>query len=158
MIVRIVAVGCAGLLAGIYFGDRAGPYYARTQLSDSVVVRSQQVVHVYYVRFMPSLVITALVAAVAWLLMVRSSWRSPEFWLVAASVCGIAVIAAFTRAVNVPLNNTLMTWNAAAPPAEFRKLWAPWERVNTMRAFVATAVLLLEATALSVRASSGGGL
>ena len=157
-IVRIVAVGCAGLLAGIYFGDRAGPYYARAQLSDSVVVHSQQVVHVYYVRFMPPLVLTALAAAVAWLVMLRSSWRSSEFWLMALAVCGIALIAAATRAVNVPLNNALVTWNVASPPQDFRKLWAPWERVNTMRAFVATAVLLLEATALSVRASSGARL
>jgi uncharacterized membrane protein len=107
---------------------------------------------------MPFLVLTALLAAVTWLLMVRSSWRSPEFWLVALSVCGVALVAAVTRAVNVPLNNALMTWSIAAPPTDFRKLWAPWERVNTIRAFVATAVLVLEATALSLRPSSGGRL
>jgi uncharacterized membrane protein len=152
-ILRVVAIGSAGLLAGIYFGDRAGAYYARAELSDSSVVQFQQVVHVHYVRFMPPLVLTALLAGLGWLFMVRSQWRSPEFWLIAVSVCGIVVIAVLTRSVNVPLNNALMTWNIAAPPADFRKLWAPWETVNTIRAFVATGVLLLEAVALSLRAS-----
>jgi len=152
---RVVAIGCAGLLAGIYVGDRTGAYYARAELTDSSVVQFQQVVHVHYVRFMPPLVIGALLTGLGWLFMVRSQWRSPQFWLVAVSACGILLIAVLTRSVNVPLNNALMTWSIAAPPADFRKLWAPWEAVNTIRAFVATGVLLLEAVALSLAASNG---
>jgi uncharacterized membrane protein len=152
-IVRVVAVVCAGLLAGIFFGHRTGAYYALQKLSPSSFVQFQQVVHVHFVRFMPPLVLTALLAGLAWLLMLR--WTSAEFWLIAASTCGIAVIAAMTRAVNVPLNNRLMTWNIAAPPSDLREIWAPWDRVNTVRTFVAAGVLILEAVALSLRASLG---
>ena len=154
-IVRVVAVVCAGLLAGIYLGHRTGAYYALQKLSPSSFVQFQQVVHVHFVRFMPPLVLTALLAGLAWLLMLRSRWASVEFWLVAASACGIAVVAAITRAVNVPLNNKLMTWNIAAPPSNLREIWAPWDRVNTVRTFVAAGALILEAVALSLRASIG---
>jgi uncharacterized membrane protein len=152
-IVRVVAVVCTGLLAGIFVGHRAGPQTALQKISASSFVQFQQAVHVRFVRFMPPLLLTALVTALGWLLMVRSQWMSVEFWLIAASTCGIALIAAMTRAVNVPLNNKLMTWNVAAPPENLREIWAPWDRVNTIRALVATGVLVLEAVALSLRAS-----
>lgn len=154
-IVRVVAVVCVGVLAGTFLGHRAGAYYALQKISPSSFVQFQQVVHVHFVRFMPPLVLTALMAGLAWLLMVRSRWTSAEFWLIAASTSGIALIAAMTRAVNVPLNNRLMTWDIAAPPSNLREMWAPWDRVNTIRAFVATGALIFEAVALSLRASAG---
>jgi uncharacterized membrane protein len=154
-IVRVVAVVCTGLLAGIFLGYRAGPQYALKEISASSFVQFQQVVHVHFVRFMPPLVLTALLTALVWLLMVRSQWRSAEFWLIAASTCGIALIAAMTRAVSVPLNNQLMTWNIATPPNNVREIWAPWDRVNTIRALVATGALILEVVTLSLRASTG---
>ena len=155
VIVRVVAVVCAGLLAGIYFGYRAGDYYALQKLSASNFVQFQQVIHMHFARFMPPLVLTALLAALAWLVMLRSQWKSTEFWLIAASTCGIVLIAAMTRAVNVPLNNQLMTWDIAAPPSNLREIWAPWDRVNTVRTFVSVTVLILEAVALSIRSSLG---
>lgn len=148
-VVQIVAVVCAGLLAGIYLAHRAGPYYALQKLSPSSFVQYQQVVHTHYVRFMPPLVLAALLTALAWLVMIRSHWASPEFWLMAVSALGIVLVAGLTRAVNVPLNNKLMTWDIAIPPDNLRALWAPWDRVNTVRAVVATAVLILEAVALT---------
>jgi uncharacterized membrane protein len=153
MIVRVIAIVCVGLVAGIYFGYRAGAYYALQELSPSSFVQFQQVLHVYFMKFMPPLLLTALVAAVVWLVMVRSQRTSPEFWLIAVSAVGIALIAAMTRAVNVPLNNLLMTWSIANPPGNLRELWAPWDRVNTIRTLLATGVLVLEAVAMSLRAS-----
>lgn len=154
-VVRIAAIVCAGLLAGIYSGYRAGAQLALPKLSPSSFVQFQQVVHVHYVKFMPPLTITALLTALAWLVMIRSRWASAEFWLIAVSTCGIALIAALTRAVSVPLNNRLMTWKIDAPPSNLREMWAPWDRVNTIRAFVSTGVLIFEAIALSTRASAG---
>ena len=142
------------MLAGIYFGYGAGPQYALQALSASSFVQFQQVVHVHYVTFMPILVLAALLAAVVWLVMIRSQWRSPEFWLIALSACGIALIAIMTRAVSVPLNNQLMTWSITAPPRDLRALWAPWERVNMARAYLAVGVLVLEAIALNLRTAT----
>jgi Domain of unknown function (DUF1772) len=95
----------------------------------------------------------ALLTAIAWLLLIRSRWTSVEFWLMVLSACGVMLIVALTRAVNVPLNNRLMTWNIDTPPADLRQMWAPWDRENTIRAFVSTGVLIVEAIVLSTRAS-----
>lgn len=152
-IVRVVAVVCAGLLAGIYLHDRAAAF-ARAGLSASSFVQYQQMVHVNFVRMMPPLLLGAALGALVWLLLVRSQWRAAEFWLIAASLCGIVVVAAVTRLVNVPLNNQLMTWSAASPPANLRELWAPWERIDTIRTILAVAAFFLEVVALSLNASS----
>jgi len=154
-ILRVVAVVSTGLLAGIFLGHRAGVQYALPELSASSFVQLQQIIHVHYVRFMPPLVLTALLSSVLWLVMVRSQWRTAEFWLVAISSCGILVIAAATRAVNVPLNNQLMTWSVVSPPTNLREVWAPWDRVNSLRSVLATGALVLEAMALSLKAASG---
>jgi len=154
-IVRVVAVVAVGLLAGIFLGYRTGVQYALPELSASSFVQLQKIIHVHYVRFMPPLVLTALLSSVVWLVLIRSQWRNAEFWLVAIAASGILVIAAATRAVNVPLNNQLMTWNVAAPPTNLRELWAPWDRVNTLRSILATGALVLEAVAMSLRAAGG---
>ena len=154
-ILRAVTVVSTGLMAGIFLGYRTGVHYALPEFSPSSFVQLQQIIHVHYVRFMPPLVLTALLSSVLWLVMVRSQWRTAEFWLVAISLCGILVIAAATRAVNVPLNNQLMTWSIASPPTNLREIWAPWERVNTLRSVLATGALVLEAVALSLKAASG---
>lgn len=155
--IRVVAVVCVALLAGIYLGYLAGAYYALKELSASSFVQFQQVVHLHYAQFMPPLVLTALVTTVAWLVLIRSEWRSVEFWLVAASMCGVIAIAGMTRAVNVPLNNELMTWSIAAPPSNLKEIWAPWDRVNAIRTIIAVGVLVLQTVALSLRASFGHG-
>lgn len=154
-ILQVAAVVAVGLLAGIFLGHRAGVQHALPELSPSSFVQLQQIIHVHYVRFMPPLVFTALLSSILWFVMIRSQWRSAEFWLVVISACGILVVAAATRAVNVPLNNQLMTWSVASPPPNLRELWAPWDRVNNLRGVLATAALVLEAVALSLKATSG---
>lgn len=149
-VVRVIAVVCTGLLAGIYFGYRVGVYHALQDLTASNFVRFQRVVHVRYIKVLPVLLLSALVAAVVWLVMIWSQVGSAEFWLVAASCCGLVLVGAMTRAVNIPLNKQLMTWDVDAPPSNLRETWAPWDRVNTIRTLVATAVLILETVALSL--------
>jgi len=78
--VRLIAVVCAGLLAGIYLHDRAAAA-ARAGLSASSFVQYQQTVHLTFVRMMPALMLGAVLAGLAWLILVRSHRRSPELWL-----------------------------------------------------------------------------
>lgn len=153
LLVRFIAIVCAGLVAGIYFGYRANAYYALQDVSASSFVQFQQLLHVHFLSFMPPLILTALLGALAWVVMIRKQWTSAEFWLLATSTCALALIILMTRAVNVPLNDQLMTWNIAAPPHNLREIWAPWDRVNTIRTVLAAGVLVLEALALSLRAS-----
>lgn len=151
-IVRVVAVICAGLLAGIYLHDRAAAS-ARGGLNTSSFVQYQQMVHMNFVWMMPPLLLAAALGALAWLLLVRSQWRAGEFWLIAAALFGIVFIIVITRLVNVPINNQLMTWSASSPPPTLRELWAPWERIDVVRTIVGAAVFVFEVLALSLRAS-----
>ena len=151
-ILRVAALVSAGLLAGIFLGHRAGLHYAVTELSASSFVQLGQIIYVHYIKFMPPLVLTSLASSGLWLILVRSQWRTAEFWLIAISTCGTLAILAATQAVNVPLNNQLMTWSVASPPSNVQQLWAPWERANTVRCVLATGVLVLEAVAVSLRA------
>lgn len=149
--VRVIAIACAGVLAGIYLGYGAGPQYALQALNASNFVQFQQIVHVHYVTFMPPLVLTAMLAAIVWLVLIRGRWRSLEFWLIVLSACGMAAIAIMTRAISLPLNDQLMTWSISDPPRDLRELWAPWERVNVARAYLAVGVVIMEAIALNLR-------
>lgn len=151
-IVRVIAVVCAGLLAGIYLHDRAAAY-ARGGLSPSSFVQYQQMVHVNFVGMMPPLLLAAALGALVWLILLRSQWRTAEFWLIAASFCGIVFVGVITRSVNVPLNDLLMTWDANSPPANLKELWEPWERIDAIRTIVSVGVFTLEVIALSLRAS-----
>src|SRR5215813_1170932 len=128
MLARVVAVVGAGLLAGFFFGDRAGGCHARWALSPASFVQFHQVAYQHFANSMLPVVLTALLAGLAWLVMLRSHWRSAEFWLIAASMCGIALIVVITRTVNIPLNNQLMTWSIASPPSNLREIWVTWER------------------------------
>lgn len=149
-VVPVIAVVCTGLRAGIYLGHRAGAHYALQKISALSFVQFQQVVHIHFAKFMPPLVLTGLASTIIWLVLVRSVWATTTFWLVAVSLCGILAIAAMTRIVNIPLNNELMTWNIESPPGNFREIWVPWDRVNTIRTFVAVGVVILQGTTLSL--------
>jgi uncharacterized membrane protein len=151
-VIRAIAVVCIGLLAGIYLADRASAV-ARATLDVSSFVQYQQTVHVTYVKVMPPLVFGAILAALGWIFMVRLQWRGAEFWLLAVSICAIIFIAAVTRAVNVPLNDQLMTWSVAAPPANLKELWAPWERVDAIRSVVAIGAFVMQTLALCFKSS-----
>lgn len=145
--VRVITVVCTGLLAGIFLGYLASAP-ARGALSASSFVQHQQVVHAYYARIAPSLILVALVTGLTWLLLVRSHWRRAEFWFIAASAGGIVFITVLTRAVNAPLNDQLMTWSIAAPPTNVRELWATWEQTHMIRTVVAVGAFVLAVVAM----------
>ncbi len=115
-LVRVVAVVSTGLFAGILLGDRLGATYARPELSASSFVQFQQIVHVHFVRMMPVLVFSSVLAGLVWVALLRSQWRAAEFWLAALATGVMVCVFALTRAVNVPINDQLMTWSITAPP------------------------------------------
>src|SRR5262245_14529753 len=149
-VLRVVALVSTGLMAGVFLGHRMGLHYALPELGPSSFVQLGQIIGARFMRFMPPLVFTAFLSSLLWLALLRTQWRTAEFWLVAASTGTILVIIGATRAVNIPLNKQLMTWSVASPPPNLQALWAPWERVNTLRSVLATGALALEALALAL--------
>jgi|GraSoiStandDraft_55_1057291.scaffolds.fasta_scaffold539676_1 uncharacterized membrane protein len=135
-IVRFIALVATGLLAGIFLGDRMGLGFARPALPATSFVQLQQIQHVHFVRMMPVLQIAALLSTLTWLFLLRSDVRSSQFAVVALAAICLLVVFGLTMAINVPINNTLMTWNASAPPGDAMEIWKRWEQVNTVRAII----------------------
>jgi uncharacterized membrane protein len=150
LIVRIVALICTGLSAGIFLGHRAGVSRAMPVLNPSSFIQLQQVIHKTFARMMPVLILGALVGSVAWCFLLPSRWRTDEFWLVFGASVAMMCILAMTRAVNIPINRRLMTWNAAAPPSDLSVVWAPWERIHSIRTVLAVLAFAAQVIALSI--------
>ena len=147
-IIRFVALVSTGLLAGIFLGDRMGLGFARPALPASSFVQLQQIQHVHFVRMMPVLQIAALLSTLTWLFLLRSSVRSSQFAVIALAAICLLVVFGLTMAINVPINNTLMTWNAAVPPGDAIEIWKRWEQVNTVRAIISPISFALEVLGL----------
>ena len=150
-VVRFVAVLSAGLVAGIFLGDRMGASFARPTLSPSSFVTFQQIQHAHFVKMMPILIGIAVLSSAAWLVLIRARMGSAEFLLLAlATVATISVIV-LTRTVHVPINNQLMTWTASSPPPDVTEIWARWEQAHTVRTVLAVLRFALELLALGLK-------
>jgi uncharacterized membrane protein len=148
-VVRFLAVFSTGLLAGIFFGDRMGPAYARPALPVSSLVNFQQRVHARFVKMMPILMGVAILSSAAWLGLIRSRGGSARFLFLALGTLAYISVAVITLTVNVPINHQLMTWNASSPPSDTMETWARWERAHTVRTFIAVAGFACELAALA---------
>lgn len=147
-VVRFVAVFSAGLIAGILWGDRMGASFARPALPPSSFVKFQQIQHAHFVQMMPILMGIAILSSAAWLVLIRSRGRSMEFALLALALLAYISVAALTRAINVPINIQLTTWDASSPPADMMGIWARWEQAHTIRTVLAVLGFSLELLAL----------
>ena len=149
-VARVVAVVGAGLYAGILLGDLAGAAQARPQLNPSSFVQLQQIIHARFVFMMPAIIVSTIVACIAWLVLLRPHRRGAEFWLVAASAAGLVMCGILTRLVNVPLNDQLVKWSVAFPPPNVHELWAPWEGAHAIRTVIAVVAFVLGVVAVSL--------
>ncbi len=136
-VVRFVSVLSTGLLAGIFFGDRMGASFARPELSPSSFVRFQQAQHARFAKMMPVLMGIAILSSLIWLALSRPRAGSAGFVFLGFGALAFISVLVLTRAVNVPINNQLMTWSASSPPADAMQIWARWEQVHTIRTFLA---------------------
>ncbi len=152
-IVRVIAILPSGLMAGLLFGDRMGPSFARQALSASSFVQQQQIIHTHYIKLLPVLSMAAVAGGLGWLLLARAQWNTLQFWLLVSAVIAIAIAAALTLRVNFPINDQLMTWSAAAPPDNIREIWSRWEKAHTVRTILWLAAFALEVVALGIFAS-----
>lgn len=134
---RFVQLLAMGLYTGILFGDRIGITPIRPKLPATSFVLFQQDLHSRFGKLMPVLIISSLVAGILWLILRRRDFRSSEYLLTAiATFCNVIVMIV-TLLINIPVNETMMSWQASAPPDNVMQLWAPWEGGHTMRTVVA---------------------
>ena len=151
--VRVFAILSSGLMAGLMFGDRMGPAFARRTLNASIFLQQQQIIHFHYIRLLPVLSLGSIAGALAWLVLMRARWNGVEFCLVALAAVSIASAAALTLRVNFPINAQLKAWSVAGPPDNWKEIWSPWEKAHTIRTFLWVGAFVLEVAALSIFAS-----
>jgi uncharacterized membrane protein len=147
---RVIALISTGLIAGIFFGHRAGVSRASTQLTPGSFIQLQQIIHQVFQRMMPPLVVAAVLGTLTWTVLLRAGGPVVAFWLlVSASVCLLGA-AILTRAINIPINRQLMTWDSQAPPREFSEVWGRWECIHSIRTILAVIALVCQTLALAV--------
>ena len=146
----VIALFCTGLAAGVFLGHRAGVSRAAPVLSASSFIQLQQTIHKTFARMMPVLVIGSVLASALWAVLLRACWRSGEFWLVSVAALAMVWVATMTRAVNIPINNRLVTWNPAAPPADWSAMWSRWEQIHSIRTVLAIVAFAAEVIALRI--------
>jgi uncharacterized membrane protein len=150
--IRLVAILFAGLMTGLLFGDWLGPSFARSQMPLSGFVQFQQIIHYNYLKVLPGISLAALLAPIAWLVLVRH--RRVEFRILLFATLAIAVGFAITFIYNVPVNDVLESWNYNSPPPNARELWQPWESAHVVRTIFWGVGFVLEILALALAAQN----
>ncbi len=136
-IARFFQLLLMGLYTGLLFGDRLGVTPIRPKLPAASFVLFQQELHLRFGKLMPVLLAISLVAGVISLVLLRRNYQNKVFiFTTIATLCTVGVVI-LTRLINVPVNETLMTWQASSPPENVMQLWAPWEGSHTIRTIIA---------------------
>lgn len=151
-LVRAIAITCTGLAAGVFLGHWRGVSIATPQLDPSSFIQLQQVIHVHFVPMMPILLFGAAAASIVWALLLRKSQEETGFWLVTGTAVSMTVVLGLTLAINVPINQLLMTWDAERPPADLMRLWRPWEVSHAIRTVLALVAFATQALVVSLAA------
>lgn len=134
-IARFFQLLLTGLYTGLLFADRIGVTPIRPKLPAASFVLFQQELHLRFGKLMPVLLGGSLLAGVISLVLLRRDYKSRDFIFTAIAIVCTACVVILTRLINVPINETLMTWQASSPPENVMQLWAPWEGSHTIRTF-----------------------
>jgi uncharacterized membrane protein YraQ (UPF0718 family) len=136
-IARFFQLLLTGLYTGLLFGDRVGVTPIRPKLPAAAFVLYQQELHLRFGKLMPVLLVGGLLAGVISLVLLRRNYQSREFIFTIIAMLCTACVVILTRLINVPINETLMTWQISTPPENVMQLWAPWEGSHTIRTVIA---------------------
>lgn len=135
-VARFLQLLLMGLYTGIFFGDRIGVTPIRPKLPAASFVLYQQELHLRFGKLMPVLAIGSLLAGVVSLVLLRRNYQSRDFVFTMIATLCTACVLILTLLINVPVNETLMTWQASSPPENVMQLWAPWEGSHTIRTVI----------------------
>ena len=136
-ITRFLQLVFMGLYTGILFGDRVGVTPIRPKMPAASFVLYQQQLHLVFGKLMPVLLFGSLLAGIVSLVLQRRNYRNMEYLLTVIAILCNAAVMILTVLINVPVNQTLMTWQVSTPPENVMQLWAPWEGSHTIRTVIA---------------------
>ena len=143
LLVRFTSI----LLAGLVAGATLCVLIVERSLPDSgsfYVLYKQRMIQALTVP-LPLLAVVGAVAILADAYLIR---RDPDssrlcFGLAVGAVAFIAVGGVLTKAGHFPINDEIMTWDAAAPPASWSAVQARWASLHLMRTAASCAAFAL---------------
>jgi uncharacterized membrane protein len=143
----------AGLLAGEEITIRYGVRAPLASLDDHTHIRVRQALIRRLRVLVPAIyLVTVLSGATAAILDGAESGVALRSAALLALVAWIAVTIGGT----VPINAAAMEWEPSAPPGDWRARIDQWERLNSIRAWLAVAAFALLLVATAVHAAGSG--
>lgn len=126
-----------GLFAGLLYTFEQGVIPTLNTLTPVEYARVQQGLIRALDAFPTGVIVVANIAMLLPLYPLIRLWsaRRTTYWRL--TVLGWALfffgVGVFTIVLNVPINNTVLTWDAAAPPADWQTWRDQWNRLNAIR-------------------------
>jgi len=145
----------AGLAAGFFFAYSANVVWALDRLSGSTYTEVMQPINAtvrnpaFAAVFFGAIAVSALGAVV---ILVRGDGLTPYGVLfLSGAIVYVLGTFAVTVMIHVPMNESIATWSATAPPADWaavRARWALWNHVRTIAATISFVLYLTATVAL----------
>jgi hypothetical protein len=136
-IIQFAALFLTALSMGVHFGTWLTERPLRRTQSGALFVEVHQERDRVAARVMPILGSAALVLVALAVFLMRAAPAAFALSLAGLVLC--AGDALVTALVNVPINREVQRWQAAAPPAEWRRLRDRWERFHSIRTLLIVA-------------------
>ncbi len=140
--IQVLALLLMGMVTGAMFGIWAG--YNPAGFAAATFVEAHQGSVRGLNLLLPVMGFLSIALTVA--LAIGSRAHRRTFWLYAGAALLTAVAGLVTRFANQPINDIVMTWSAAAPPADWtilRDNWWTWHPIRLAAGFVAYVLLIL---------------
>lgn len=148
----------AGMLAGEEFVIRYGVRGPLASLPDQQHIRMRQALIRPLRVLVPAIYLPTLLSALAAAILDgassgASSGAGPGVALRCAAVLALFAWIAVTLGGTVPINEAVLDWDPAAPPRAWRALVDRWERLNTVRVWLAVGAFAMMLAATAIQAT-----
>jgi hypothetical protein len=148
LVLGFINIVFAGLLAGEEFLVCYGMRAPLGSLEGGVQIPTRQALIRRMRILVPAIFFAALATGVGMTLL---GGAGLAFDLRCGGVGALVSFILLTLTSTVPINKALLTWDAAAPPANWRTLIARWERLDVARAWLSLTAFALFLAASQLR-------
>ena len=131
---QFTSVMLCALSTGVFFGTKVSLGPSNKDFTPGTYVEVQQA-SIRNVGPVMTALLPGAVAANAALLLVlsRSERRSPAFGLTLGALCAQLASVVLTRAIEVPINDQVMSWSPEHLPQGWQASRDRWDTIHTLR-------------------------
>jgi uncharacterized membrane protein len=144
LLIGFVNLFCVGILAGEEFVIRYGVREPMTRLEQIPAIQLRQAM-IRTLRILVPAVFAATILSGVAVTLAQGSDHGLLFRC--AGLLALITFIGVTLGGTVPINQAVLTWEPAAPPRNWRTVIARWERLDTVRCWLAIAAFACFLTA-----------